>query len=398
MITENNVMASDAAVMPRDALLVAHSGGPTAVLNASLAGVVDEARRHPAIGACYGARFGIEGMCEDDLVDLGRLAGGAMAGLADQSGSVLGTSRKAVSPDDLDRALAVCRRRAVRFVLYTGGNGSMGTARELADRAHAAGQPLSVIGVPKTIDNDLAVTDHSPGYGSAARFFAAAARDIGADNRALRGLVQFVEVLGRHAGWLVAATTLARRDEHDAPHLVYCPERPLPLERLLGDVQRVFDRHRRCVVAICEGQLDEKGAPFGADVRMSSRGPLATNLAHRLANVVTEQLGLKARGEKPGLLGRVSRELRSEVDWQEARLCGEAAVRAALAGESGVMITLDRQPGAAYACTTGRARLADVAHVERTLPGSWIAANGHDITPEFERWSRPLVGSITTYD
>jgi 6-phosphofructokinase 1 len=203
----------------------------------------------------------------------------------------------------------------VRWLFYTGGNGSMETARQITEAARASDRALDVIGVPKTIDNDLAGTDHTPGYGSAARFFACAARDLGADNRALRGLVQILEVLGRHTGWLTAATTLARRDADDAPHLVYLPERPLPLARLLDDVQRVFDRLGRCTVTVCEGQLDEHGEPFGADVRMSSRGPLATNLAHRLALLVTQRLGIKARGEKPGLLGRVSRVLRSDVDW-----------------------------------------------------------------------------------
>jgi 6-phosphofructokinase 1 len=384
--------------VPHSALLVAHSGGPTAVLNASLAGIVDEARRHAAIDGCYGARFGIEGLIGDDLVDLSAVPDARLAALAEQSGSALGTSRTPVTREDLARVVDVCRRRGVRFVLYTGGNGSMGTARDLAQAARDAGAPLSVIGVPKTVDNDLAGTDHAPGYGSAARFFAAAARDIGADNRALRGLVQFIEVLGRHAGWLVAATTLARRSEGDAPHLVYCPERPLPLARLLDDVQRVFDRHQRCVVAVCEGQLDERGEPFGADVRMSSRGPLATNLAHRLATIVTDRLGLKARGEKPGLLGRVSRDLRSTVDWREARLCGAAAVRAAVAGESGVMITLEREPGGDYHCRPGRIPLADVANIERTLPLEWITAEGNDIVPEFGRWAEPLVGEIETYE
>ena len=384
--------------MPQSALLVAHSGGPTAVLNASLAGVVDEARQHAAIDGCYGARLGIEGLLSDDLIDLGSVPAARMAAIADQAGSALGTSRKAVTREDLARVVDVCRRRGVRFVLYTGGNGSMGTARDLAQVARDAGSPLSVIGVPKTVDNDLAGTDHAPGYGSAARFFAAAARDIGADNRALRGVVQFIEVLGRHAGWLVAATTLARRSDDDAPHLVYCPERPLPLTRLLDDVQRVFDRHHRCVVAVCEGQLDERGEPFGADVRMSSRGPLATNLAHRLATLVTDRLGIKARGEKPGLLGRVSRDLRSSVDWHEARLCGAAAVRAAVAGESGVMITLERAPGEEYHCATGRVALTDVADVERTMPTEWIPAEGNDIDAAFRRWASPLVGGVTGYD
>ena len=152
------------------------------------------------------------------------------------------------------------------------------------------------------------------------------------------------------------------------------------------------------VVAVCEGQLDEHGEPFGADVRMSSRGPLATNLAHHLANLVTERLGIKARGEKPGLFGRVSRELRSEIDWEEARRAGEAAVEASAAGHSGVMVTLERRAGADYAVDTGLVSLDAVAHIERTLPEAWIAANGHDVHPDFLTWLRPLVGEVRGYE
>jgi ATP-dependent phosphofructokinase / diphosphate-dependent phosphofructokinase len=207
-------------------------------------------------------------------------------------------------------------------------------------------------------------------------------------------VVQVLEVLGRHAGWLTAATTLARRRPDDAPHLVYLPEQRLELARFLDDVKRVFDRLGRCVVTVCEGQLDEHGEPFGADVRMSLRGPLASNLGHRLSVLITERLGLKARGEKPGLIGRVSAEHRSDVDWDEARRCGQAAVRAAANGESEVMVTLERQPGAGYRSITGLVPLSDVAGIERRFPPAWIAASGHDVTPEFRTWAVPLVGPL----
>jgi 6-phosphofructokinase 1 len=156
----------------------------------------------------------------------------------------------------------------------------------------------------------------------------------------------------------------------------------------------VFDRLGRCTVTVCEGQLDEHGAPFGADVRQSSRGPLATNLAHRLALVVTERLGVKARGEKPGLLGRVSTELRSEVDWMEARRVGEAAVRAAVAGQSGLMVTLERLPGPDYGCATGLVPLDRVAGTERRFPATWIESGGQDVRSDFRDWAAPLVGPL----
>jgi 6-phosphofructokinase len=368
------------------------------VINASLLGIVEEARRHREIATVFGARFGIEGVLAEDFVDLSALEPRVVDAIGQGSASAIGSSRRAPSDEDFERVLAVFRARAIRFFFYTGGNGSMATAHEIARRARAAGQPLTVIGVPKTIDNDLAGTDHSPGYASAARFFASAARDIGADNRALRNQVQFVEVLGRHAGWIAAATSLVRRAEDDAPHLIYVPERRLELDRLFADVTRVYDRLKRCVVVVCEGQLDERGEPFGADVRMSSSGPLATNLGHRLANLVTDRIGLKARSEKPGLFGRSSLALRSARDWDEARLCGQAAVRAAIAGETDVMIGLERVTGHEYGVSTTRVPLERVAGVEHLFPLEWIGADGHSIAPAFVPYAAPLVGPMETFE
>ena len=379
-------------------VLIAHSGGPTAVLNASLVGIVEEARRS-GIDRVYGARFGVEGILAEELVDLSGLSDQMLTAIAEAPSSALGTSRRALVDVEIERIIDVCRTHAIDCLLFTGGNGSMGTAHRIASIAERGGHGLRVIGVPKTIDNDLVGTDHAPGYPSAARYAAGAVRDIGSDNRALPGLVQVLEVLGRNTGWIAAATALARRtpdDDGDAPHLIYAPERPLPLETLLSDVQRVFDRLRHCTVVVCEGQLDDTGQPFGADVRVSSRGPLATNLAHRLALLITERLGIKARGEKPGLLGRVSQAFRSPVDWDEARCVGHAAIRAAVGGASGVMVTLARIPDTQYRATTGLVPLEQVADVQRFLPLDWIDASGR-VSRAFLEYVTPLVGPIDRY-
>ncbi len=374
--------------------LVAHSGGPTAVINASLLGVVEEARKHTAFGALYGARFGIAGILRGEFFDLFAQPDATLQAVADAPASALGTSRLEVGAGELERALAAMRARDIRYFFYTGGNGSMGTASQMERMAREIGYELHVIGIPKTIDNDLIATDHTPGYPSTARFFAAAARDIGADNRALPGQVEILEVLGRNTGWVVAATALARNEPDDAPHLIYLPERPLPLDQLLDDVERVFHRLGRCVVAVCEGQLDEKGEPFGADVRAGSRGTLASNLAHRLATLVQERLKIRARSEKPGLLGRSSCAERPRLDWTEAKMCGEAAVRAACAGVSGRMITIVRQPGPVYASTTGLAPLEQVAFVERAVPEEWRSPAGNDVLPAFLDYILPLTGVV----
>jgi 6-phosphofructokinase 1 len=377
--------------------LVAHGGGPTPVINASLAGVVEEARLHPEIIALYGAVHGLDGLLREDFVDLFAQSEITLSAISELPSSALGTSRIAIDDAAIAKILRIFQAHNIRCFFYTGGNGSMGTALRIDQAARAAGYELRVIGIPKTIDNDLAETDHSPGYATTARFFACAVRDIGADNRALPGQVEIVEVLGRNAGWLVAATSLARHEPDDAPHLIYFPEAPLPLEQLLNDVDRVYQRLNRCVVAVCEGQLDEHGQAFGADARVGSGGRLAMNLGHRLAMLVAQHLNVRARSEKPGLLGRSSWG-DSFLDRAESRLCGQAAVRAACEGRSGVMVTLVRGKQADYEVSTGLAPLERVAFTTRLFPKEWRSPAGNDATSAFRDYARPLVGAIPHYE
>lgn len=380
------------------AALLAHGGGPTPVLNASLLGVVESAREHSKITALYGAKFGISGILEQNFIDLFRQSDETLLATGLAPSSALGTSRREITEADLDRVLAIFRGYDIRYFLYNGGNGTMGTAHQLQALARRRTQDLQVVGIPKTIDNDLLATDHTPGYASAARFFALATRDIGADNRALPGQVEFIEVLGRNAGWLAAATSLARRDPDDAPHLIYLPETPLRIEQILNDVQRVYKRLGRCVVAVCEGQLDEHGEPFGADVRSGSRGRLAMNLAHRLALLVSDRLNLRARSEKPGLLGRASALSIADTDWSEARLCGARAVIAAIEEHGGTMVTLIRKENPeSYTVDTGLVPLEQVAFAERPFPAEWRNVEGNDILPAFRTYASPLVGEITPH-
>jgi ATP-dependent phosphofructokinase / diphosphate-dependent phosphofructokinase len=355
--------------------VVVHTGGPTSVINASLVGVIEEARKHSAITHLLGARFGFDGVLNGEYFDLFKQKEEIIQAVATTPASVLGTSRREMAANDLDSVLNQLRLRNVRYLFVTGGNGSMETARQIQGLALERYRDLQVIGIPKTIDNDLLETHHTPGYSSAARFFACAARDIGADNKALPGQVEIIEVLGRNVGWLAAATSLARRDPDDAPHLIYFPERLLPLERLLEDIDLVFGRLNRCVVAVCEGQLDAHREPFGADVRPGSRSSLAMNLGHRLAMLVSQRLGIRARSEKPGLLGRSSGAFQSETDLQEARLCGRQAVLAA------GLVPLDR-----------------VALKERLFPECWQNESGNDVTSGFRRFAEPLVGPIRSYE
>ena len=362
---------------------IAHGGGPTAVLNASLAGVIEASRSR--FDALYAGRFGLNGLFDEDLPDLLTVPPDRVAGMSAAPGSALGSSRAAV---DHERLIAVFRQRDIRVLFYTGGNGSMQTALDVAFNARAAGYELQVIGIPKTIDNDLLVTHHSPGYASTARFFACAARDAGADNKSLPSPICVLETLGRNAGWIVAATSLARRNPDDAPHLIYLPERRISLDQMAADVEAVYRRLGRAVIAVCEGQLDERGEPFGADVDRK----LASNLGHTLARRLSAKLGLRARAERPGLVGRSCGSFAVPRDRRESYACGRAAVAAALAGESCSMVAL-RAAGETFLTP-----LASVAGEERLFPQEWLAESGHDVTAKFGEYASPLIGEIEGYD
>lgn len=375
----------------RGAALLLHGGGPTHVINASLAGVVDECRLHAEITALYGARFGIEGALAADFVDLFRYDAARISAIGRTPGSALGSSRAKMTAEEYERIFDVFRSFDIRYVFFNGGNGSMYMAHQIA----SMGDGLRVIGIPKTIDNDIAGTDHSLGYGSAAWFFACAVRDIGEDIRALPGRVSVVEIMGRNAGWLTAATAFARSNSGDPPHLIYLPENPLPRARFLTDVERVLRMHGTAVVAVCEGHKDEHGRPLGDMGTPDGFGrQLSGNLAHTLARMLIEELGLNARSEKPGLLGRSSMAFVSETDWREAYLCGRAAVRAAVSGASDQLVSLIREPGPEYLVKTGLAPLADAAGTERLFPLEWITADGTDVGPEFLEYVAPLLGPM----
>jgi ATP-dependent phosphofructokinase / diphosphate-dependent phosphofructokinase len=379
-------------------ILVGQSGGPTAVINASLAGVVRAALASRQIAGVYGAVNGILGVLREELSDMRQEDPATLDLLRDTAGAALGTSRFKVNETHLQRILDVFKAHDVRYFCYIGGNDSMDTAHKVGRLAADNRYELYVIGVPKTVDNDLAHTDHCPGYGSAARFVAATMRDTGIDSRggALSTPVKIVEIMGRHAGWLTAAAALAREGLPDgAPHLIYVPERPISLEAFLTDVEREVRRRGYVVVALSEGVRDPSGEWLGAISRAKDA------FGHRqlggvsalLAEQVTQQLGLKARFEKPDTMQRSSASIVSQVDRQEAYRVGQAAVDALLKGTSDRMITLERAPGPAYACHTGLVDLSLVAGVERLLPDAYIAEHGRDVTPAFVGYARPLIGS-----
>jgi ATP-dependent phosphofructokinase / diphosphate-dependent phosphofructokinase len=379
--------------------LIAHGGGPTSVINASLAGLIEESRVHRTFGKLYGARFGIRGLLDENFMELLAQDESLVRAVASTPGSALGSSRFKLSEEDYGRILEVFKKNDIHCFFYTGGNGSMDTALQVWHRANAAGYDMQVIGIPKTIDNDLCITDHTPGYASTAHFFAIAAREVGEDNRSLPPPISVLEVLGRNAGWVVAATALARTHPDDAPHLIYLPERPVSLDQIATDAERVYRRLGRVVIAVCEGQLDETGAPFGADVDRAGSAVhrLASNLGHTLARLISTKLGIRARAEKPGLFGRCCGPLASDLDRQEAGECGRSAARAAAKGESGVMVAIRRDCQMPYRSSTFLTPLESVARTERLLPHEWINEAGNDVRSEFIDYASPLIPPVKSY-
>lgn len=275
----------------------------------------------------------------------------------------------------------------------------MGTLMDLDRAAQQMGYEVQVIGIPKTVDNDLYGTDHTPGYGSAARFYAHAIRDMGMDHSALPSPVLICEVIGRNVGWLAAATAFARTYEDDAPHLIYFPERALPRQKLFADIETAYRRWGRVFVVMCEGQLDENGEAFGADVDRPENPQyrLASNLAHAVSRLVMRELNFRTRSERPSLLARSCSVLVSQTDREEAELVGRAAVLAAAAGESGVMVALRREEGAEYRCDTVLIPLNEVARRERQLPDAFRDDISADIRPAYLEYARPLVGNVPAH-
>jgi ATP-dependent phosphofructokinase / diphosphate-dependent phosphofructokinase len=381
----------------RGNLLIGQSGGATAVINASLVGAVHEALACDAVDGIYGARHGIEGVLGEDLLDLRREPAATWDRLLLTPSAALGSCRYKLQPEDPERALAVLRRLGVRYFLYIGGNDSADTAHRLARAASDAGYELSVVCVPKTIDNDLPETDHCPGYGSAARFIALATMDSALCTEAIPSHypVKVIEVMGRDAGWLAAASALGKQHESDAPHLIYVPERPFSRERFLADVRVAHEAYGYVVVVAAETIRDEEGRALGGVGHAGTDAfghPLLSGTAQALVALVREELGLRARFDKPGDLQRMSSVAVSTTDRDEAYRAGRAAARAAVRGKGDTMVTFLRAPGLEYACETGLAPLEHVANRQCLLPAGFLDAQGTNVTEAFRAYALPLIG------
>ena len=377
-------------------MLIAHGGGPTPVINSSLLGAVREAKLHPEIETIYGARFGAEGILAGDLLDLGQVDRENLALLAKTPASALGSCRRKLTDADYPAVLECFKRFNIRYFFYNGGNDSMDTCNKIYQLATQSGYELRVIGIPKTIDNDLAVTDHCPGFGSAAKYAAVSALEIAQDASALPIHVVVMELMGRNAGWITAASALFA-DKMPCEHLVYLPEVAFDKAAFLGAVQEKFAKGKGLLVTISEGIHYADGSPVADSGVVDGFGhKVPGGAAQTLCDMIMAETGLKARSEKPGLLGRVSVALMSPVDQREAEEAGAVAVRSAVEGKTGFVggVQADRTP--AYTCKTCLIPLEDVANAEKKFPLGWIGQDGCSIDKAFIDYCLPLLGECDT--
>ena len=386
-------------------LLVAQSGGPTAVINASVAGVIQEAGRHPdRVEEIYGGLNGILGVLNEDLIDLQEEKRQTIECLKHTPAAALGTCRYKIDfkkkPEqatrDMARLFQVVQAHNIRYFFYAGGNDSQDTAHKIHEEDINRGYDLRVIGIPKTIDNDLPHTDHCPGYGSVIKYNATTVMEIAADVSSMAtddGSCCIIEVMGRGAGWIAAGTVLARRRSTEAPHIILLPEVAFQQDKFLARVREVVDGLRYCIVVVGEGLKNAAGEEIAADkTKLDAFGhPVLSGAAERLGDIVEENLRLKTRTVKLGYAQRAAAHCASETDVEEAAACGEAAVHAALEGKSGFMVKLVRLQNNPYKWTTDLQPLGDIANVEHLIPRDWISGDGFLPNERFIEYAQPLV-------
>jgi 6-phosphofructokinase 1 len=390
--------------MAKKNLIVGQSGGPTAVINSSLYGVVSEGFRHPdEIEHVYGMINGIEGFLNGTFLDFAKaLPGDALKGLTHTPGAYLGSCRYKL-PESLEDPVYPLlfqkfEEMNIGFFFYIGGNDSMDTVSKLSRYAQIIGSDIRIIGEPKTIDNDLVCTDHTPGFGSAARYVASTVREIVLDaNVYEKESVTIVEIMGRHAGWLTAASALARKTVGDNPLLIYLPETAFDTEEFLVKVKECLTKNCNVIVCVSEGIHDKDGTficEYDSSVGTDTFGhKMLAGCGKYLENLIRSRLGIKARSVELNVSQRCSASMLSATDQQEAIQAGEFGVQAALKGETGLMVSFIRREAAdgSYQMECGLEDVNRICNQEKTVPTEWITADGTDVTEDFILYARPLI-------
>lgn len=371
--------------------LIGQSGGPSPVINASVVGAVEAARDIPEIENFYGALHGLDGVLNEQMIDLFREDPETLRGIARTPSAALGTCRLKPTEEDVSRVLEVFKAHNIRYFFYIGGNDSQLACHKISEEAKRSDWEVRIIGVPKTIDNDLLITDNCPGFGSAARYAASAVQFVGRDAEAF-GNIEVVEIMGRNAGWITGATQVGRIEEIDPPHLVYVPEFKVDPEDFLEDTKAAFEEYGYLVVAVSEGFAFSAAeiATVGEKVDEFGHKRLG-GVAQALADMLEDEIGVRARFDRLGNLQRCFAYTISHVDWQEAWAVGEDAVRRAAADETDVMITIQRKNDEPFEFECETTSLASVADKVKLVPREWINERGNAITEEFVNYARPLM-------
>jgi len=381
-------------------MLIAQSGGPSMVINRSLVGAIQEAKKHKEIEGIYGSLHGIKGVLDEKMIDLRKETAANLEAVAATPSSALGTVRKKPTEEDSLKIFGIMLKYNIRYFFYIGGNDSAETTHIINEKARKINYDFRCFHIPKTIDNDLLENDHTPGFGSAAKFVACAVMGGDLDNRALPG-VKIDVIMGRHAGFLTAAAALARVNPNDGPHLIYLPERPFVVKQFIEDVKRVYEKLGRCVVAVSEGISDAEGSAIATkfitetdshgNVQLSGTGALGDLLANEIK---TQTQITRVRADTFGYLQRSFPGLISETDAREARIVGELAVRWAVSKDSDGSVAIRRKPGKKYSVFFERVPLKAVAKSTRHMPEDFINKAGNDVTPAFLEYARPIVGPL----
>jgi len=386
--------------MLKGKMVIGQSGGPTAVINQSLVGAILAARKQDAITGILGAHHGLAGIMNEDFIDLTTQSLQQLEDVAKTPAAALGSVRLKPGKAECEKVFEVFKKHDVRYFFYIGGNDSAETAHIIAEMAKDEGYEFCTVHIPKTIDNDLRVTDHCPGFASAARFVALAFMGDDRDNAALSG-VKINIVMGRDAGFLTAASALARQDEGQGPHLIYVPERTFDIEQFQADVKAVMAKYGRCVVAVSEGITDAQGQPVMTSGERDSHGNLQLSgtgaLGDFLSGKVKEAYGdeaVRVRADTFGYLQRSFPSVVSDVDAQEARMVGEFGVEHAVANAKPGSVAIRRVSSAPYASECFITPLASVAREATALKAEYINAEGNDVTPLWLDYVAPLVGDL----
>ena len=381
-------------------MLIAQSGGPTVVINQSLVGAIIEAKKHKEIKRVYGALHGVKGILEENFIDLKKESISNLKKVAFTPCAALGSVRKKPDEEECEKIFKIMQKYNIRYFFYIGGNDSAETAHILNENAKKVGYEFRCFHIPKTIDNDLRENDHTPGYGSAAKFVAMAVMGDNLDNKSLPG-IKIDVIMGRHAGFLVAATSLAKIYEDDGPHLIYFPEKPFIMDKFLSDVDKIYKKYGRCLITVSEGISDEKGEPIAAkftqeidahgNVQLSGTGALGD----LLAGIIKKELKAgRVRADTFGYLQRSFPAIYSNVDAKEAYEVGEFAVKMAVSGDIDGSVSIKRKNSKKYSVYYKIVPLSKVAKETRSMPSKFINREGNFVTGAFIKYAKPLIGKL----